>query len=586
MIRQPIIVVMGHVDHGKTSLLDRIRNTTMAAKEAGGITQHIGASEVPLDVIKKTCGDLLTKLNINITIPGLLFIDTPGHEAFTNLRKRGGSVADLAILVVDVTKSFEPQTYEAIEILKEYKTPFIIAANKIDLITGWRPSGGSSFLDAIAKQNKNVQEVLESKIYELVGKLSELGFNAERFDRVKDFKTELLIAPISAKTGEGIAELLIYAAGLSQRFLEMRLNIEVKGPGIGGILERKEEKGLGSTIDVIVYNGTLKVNDTIAFATVAGIGTAKIKALLKPKPMQELRESSSKFYYVDSVSAASGVKISGSGLEEALPGSLVISTEMPNYENEIKSEIREVFEVDKSGLILKADSIGGIEALSKLLKAINVNIGKKGIGRITKRDIMDAFAMRAIDPYSAVVMGFNVQIEEEAVSEAYATGVKIIKGNIIYSMIKEYEEWMAEEKKRSKSMLEKALVFPGMIYVLPDHCFRVSHPAIFGVDVKKGRIKPGVQLMNKEGEIVGRLKEVQNNSKSVQEAKAGDSVAVSVDGAIYGRQINEKDELYVFLNDDDVRALRYKFAELLSEDELGVLDTIAQIKAKRKDNLS
>ncbi|MGC9099567.1 MAG: translation initiation factor IF-2, partial [Candidatus Micrarchaeia archaeon] len=414
MIRQPIIVVMGHVDHGKTTLLDKIRNTAIANREAGGITQHIGASEVPIEVINKICKKILSTFKAKITIPGLLFIDTPGHEAFTNLRKRGGSVADLAILVVDVTKNFEPQTYEAIEILRQYKTPFIIAANKIDLITGWHANPNESFTETIAKQQQNVANELENRIYEIIGKLSELGFNSERFDRVKDFQREVVIIPVSAKTGEGIPELLLYAAGLSQKFLEARLNIEVNGPGKGSIIEKKEEKGLGTTIDVVLYNGTLKVNDNIAFATSTGIGISKIKALLKPKPLQELRESSSKFYYVESVSAACGVKISGTNLEDALPGSLVISTDYPNYENEIKAEIADLFATERRGVVLKADSIGTLEAVSKLLSGIGVSISKKGLGNVTKRDVLDAYAMRALDPYSAVVLAFGVKIDEDA----------------------------------------------------------------------------------------------------------------------------------------------------------------------------
>ncbi len=582
MIRQPIIVVMGHVDHGKTTLLDKIRSTTITAKEAGGITQHIGASEVPLDVIKKTCGNLLEKFRINITIPGLLFIDTPGHEAFTNLRKRGGSVADLAILVVDVTKNFEPQTLEAIEILREYRTPFIVAANKIDVITGWRPSGSSSFAEAISKQTKNVVDDIEARVYSLVGALSGVGFNSERFDRVKDFKTEVLICPISAKTGEGIAELLMYATGLSQRFLEERLKMEVDGAGVGGIIERKEEKGLGTTIDVILYNGSLKVNDTVAFATLTGVSKSKIKALLKPKPLQELRESSSKFYYVDSVSAASGIKISGSGLEEALPGSLVISTDFPNYEKEIKSELQEVFEVDKSGIILKSDSIGGIEALSKLLKGAGVNISKKEIGKVTKRDVLDAFSIRATDPESAVVIAFNVAVEQDAEQEAYATGTNIIRGNVIYKIVEDYKQWLDDEKKRSKQTLEKALVFPGAIKTLPNSCFRVSHPAIFGIEVVAGRIKPGVQLMNQFADILGTVKGMQDNGISLQEAKKGDNLAISMDGITYGRQLRDNENLYVFLNDDDERALRYKFSELLSEEEISLLDEISRIKEQKR----
>ncbi len=580
MIRQPIICVMGHVDHGKTSLLDRIRSTTITAREAGGITQHIGASEVPLEVIKKTVGPLIQKFGINITIPGLLFIDTPGHEAFTNLRRRGGSVADLAILVVDVTKSFEPQTYEALEILKEYKTPFIVAANKIDAVTGWMPQPTQSFSESISKQRREVADDLEARIYGLIGKLSELGFNSERFDRVKDFKTEVIIVPESAKTGEGIAELLMYATGLAQRFLEQRLQIEVSGPGRGNIIERKEDKGLGTTIDIILYNGTIKVNDTIAFATQSGFGTTKIKALLKPKELQEMRESSSKFYYVDSVSAASGIKVSGSGLDEALPGSLVLSTEIPNYQQEIKAEISEIFAVEKAGVILKADTMGSIEALSRLLKAENISISKKEIGKVTKRDILDAFSMKATDPYGAVVLAFNVLVDEEARAESEATGISVIGSNIIYKIIDDYKAWVQKEREAEKNVLEKSLVFPGQVKLLPNSTFRISHPAVFGVEVQKGRIKPGYQMMNEHGTIIGKVKEIQDNGISMQEAKKGSSVAISIDDVTYGRQIRENDILYTFMNDENERALRYKFESLLDEESKDLLEQISQIKGK------
>jgi translation initiation factor 5B len=577
MIRQPIITVMGHVDHGKTTLLDRIRSSAIASREAGGITQHIGASEVPIDVINKLCGSVIKKLGVDLTIPGLLFIDTPGHEAFTNLRRRGGSISDLAILVVDIGKSFEPQTYEAIDILKEYKTPFIVAANKIDLLTGWMRNPTYSFTESIEKQQDGVREDLDAKLYSLVGKLSELGFSSERFDRVVDVKKEVSIIPISAKTGEGIAELLMFASGLSQKFLGNRLNIEINDPGIGSIIEKKEEKGLGTTLDVILYNGTLRINDTVAFATSIGIGTAKIRALLKPKALQEMRESSSKFYYVDFASAASGVKISGSGLEDALPGSLIISTANPFYERDISAEISEVFSSDKSGIILKADTIGSIEAISRLLKNIGVNISKKSLGKVTKRDILDAFSMKSDDPHNAIVLSFNVGMEDDAELESQATGIKVIKADIIYKLIDDYKEWSEEEKRTSMENLEKTLVMPGKIKVLPNSCFRVSHPAVFGVEVSGGCIKPSYLLMKNNGDIIGRIKEIQDNGLGKQDAKKGESVAISIDGITYGRHVHDNDILFTFIRPEDVRALKYKYAQLLDDEDKDLLGQISEI---------
>ncbi len=582
MIRQPIICVMGHVDHGKTTLLDRIRNTTMAKKEAGAITQHIGASEVPLDVIEKVSGDVLKKFKTRITIPGLLFIDTPGHEVFTNLRRRGGAVADLAILVVDVSKSFEPQTFEAIEILKEYKTPFVVAANKIDTITGWRAQDTNSFAESLEKQGRDVAEMLDAKIYELVGKLSELGFASERFDRVTDFRKEIVILPVSAKTGEGVAELLVFTAGIAQKFLEMRLEIEVNGPGKGSILEKKEEKGLGTTIDVMLYSGTLKVNDTIAFATAAGIATARIRALLKPKPLQEMRDTSSKYYYVDTVAAASGVKISGVGLDDALPGSLLISTEDKDYEKDIAMEIKDVFATEKMGIILKADTIGSLEALSRLLSNAGIRTSQKKIGNVSRRDVLDAFAMRAIDPYSAVVLAFNVKVEDDAVSESEATAVKVISENVIYKIIDDYKEWLDAEKKRERDTAGKTLTFPCIVKSLPNHVFRMSHPAVFGVDVVAGRLKSSSMLMNGQGDVIGRVKEIQDAGTTLLEAKKGDSVAISIDGITFGRQLRENDLLYTHLNDEEEQMLRSKFSYLLTDEEKDLLDAVSKIKRTKK----
>ncbi|MEM3791375.1 MAG: translation initiation factor IF-2 [Candidatus Micrarchaeaceae archaeon] len=578
MIRQPIIVVMGHVDHGKTSLLDRIRNTAIASKEAGGITQHIGASEVPRDVILSICEKLIKKFNIELKIPGLLFVDTPGHEAFTSIRKRGGSVADLAILVVDVSKGFEAQTYEAVEILKSYKTPFVVAANKIDLITGWRSEKTYCFSDAFEAQRSDIKKEVDEAVYSIVAKLSEVGFNSERFDRVTDFSKEVLIIPVSAKTGEGIAELLLYSAGLSERFLGARLNIKEDAYGRGSIIEKKEERGLGSTVDIILYEGTLAKDEFVAFASQGGVRVAKIRSILRPKPLQELRESESKFYYVDKVSAAAGVRLSGSGFDEAMPGSPILSTKIKDYEKEIKAEIEEVFKTEKIGVVLKADTMGSIEALSKLLAKEGVKISKKEIGNVAKRDVLDAYSMRAFDRSSSVVLAFNVKVEKEAEEEAYKTGTSIILDNVIYRLIDSYKEWMEKDKEKEKEEVLSSYVLPGKAYLLPNSRFRVSNPAIFGVRIEAGRLRPGYALINQKGEPIGRLKEIQENGKALREAKAGEEVAISVDDAVYGRNIKEGEYIYTLIKENEARNLLSKLSKFLSEEDKKLIEEIMRIE--------
>ncbi|RLF36234.1 MAG: translation initiation factor IF-2, partial [Thermoplasmata archaeon] len=309
-IRQPIVGVLGHVDHGKTTFLDYIRGTTVAAREAGAITQHIGATEVPIDVIYKLCGKLLGRRKF--TLPGLLFIDTPGHQAFTTLRKRGGSVADLAVLIVDINEGFKTQTYESLNILKQYKTPFVLALNKIDTITGWRRFEGA-INERLEKQSELARSIFEEKLYDIIGTLYENKFNADLYVNIKDFRRTVAIIPISAKTGEGIDELLMVLVGLAQKFLEENLSVE-KGPGKGTVLEVKEEVGLGTTIDSIIYSGVVRKNDTIAVGAKDRPVITKIKALLKPKPLDEIRDPRERFDMVDEVHAACGVKIAAPNL--------------------------------------------------------------------------------------------------------------------------------------------------------------------------------------------------------------------------------------------------------------------------------
>ncbi len=574
MIRQPIIAVMGHVDHGKTTLLDKIRNTAVASKEAGGITQHIGASEVPIDIVNTICGPLLRASNIQITIPGLLFVDTPGHEAFTNLRVRGGSVADIAILVVDIMKGFEPQTIEAIEILKQYKTPFVVAANKIDLITGWRDSKSKSVMESLSKQNSDKTDEMDTRVYKMVGKLSEFGFNSELFSRVKDFQKEIAIIPLSAKTGEGIAELLMVVTGLAQRYLESKLKIEISGIGRGSILEKNEIKGLGTTIDVILYDGTLHVNDTIAFATPSGVSKAKIRALLKPKSFNKGSDSASSYSYVESVGAASGVKISGNGLEDAIPGSPVVQAVGEEYAREISAEMGDVFRTDKTGIVLKADTIGSIDAISKLMKNSDFNISKKGIGNITKRDVMDAFGMIGKDPLSAAILAFNVGIETDAQEASETSGIKVIRSDIIYKLIDDYRLFVEEQQRSSSQKIESTITFPGAVEVLRGSFFRMSHPAIFGVSVIAGRIKPGYRMITDSGTFIGKIKSIQNEREPVNMAQKGDNMAISIEGPTLGRQIREGMVLYTYISEEDHKLLSKEFSGLINDEEMALLEKI------------
>ncbi len=585
-VRQPIISVLGHVDHGKTLLLDKIRGTAVAAREAGLITQHVGASEVPTDTIEQICGPLLQKFGIGVRVPGLLFIDTPGHEAFTNLRRRGGALADLAVLVVDINEGFMPQTLESLTILKSYKTPFMLAANKIDLLHGWKPTPNACFLDSFPKQRPEVQRALDDKIYELIGKLHELGFEAERFDRVSDFRRQVCIVPTSAKTGEGIPELLAVLAGLAQRFLERELAVEITGPARGTVLEVKEEVGLGTAIDVILYDGTLTKGDSFAVGGLDRVITSKVRALFQPKPLDEIRDPEDKFKSVGRVLAAAGVKVAAPGLEGVVAGSslwvIKDESEAEKLWQELQREMERIrISADVNGIVLKADALGSLEALEGQLRERGVPIRRADVGDVSRRDVVEASTVAKSDPLLAAVLAFNVEVLPDAQAEAERQEIPILQDRVIYKLMEAYEKWSEAKREEVRAERLEAFIRPGKFALKPGYVFRRSHPAIIGVDVLGGILKPRYPLMRKDGRKAGVIHELQREKKTIPEAKRGDEVAVSIEGVIVDRHIKEGETLYVDVPRDHVLALRTELSDLLSGDELAVLDEIIAIKQKK-----
>ncbi len=585
MIRQPIVAVMGHVDHGKTLLLDKIRGTAVAEREAGGITQHIGATEVPLDVTKEICGGLLKQLKVEVTIPGLLFIDTPGHEAFTTLRKRGGALADIAILVVDMMEGFQPQTIEAINILKTYKTPFLAAANKIDKMRGWVSFENYPFTHSFSKQSEEVRSALEERLYEMVGKLHEEGFEAERFDRVDKFEKQITIVPVSAKTGEGIPELLMMLMGLTQRFLEAKLSVEVENPANGTILEVKEEVGLGVVIDVVVYDGRIKRGDTIAVGSKGEPIVTKVRSLLKPRPLDEIRDPRFRFESVEEAHASCGVKIAAPNLGDALAGSPVKVIEKKGDEErvvgELKAEMDEVkIEAGETGVVVKADTLGALEALIAMLRGGDVPIYSADVGDISRRDVVDAETMKGEAPVRAVVIGFNVKVLKAAEEKAKETGIPIFQGDVIYRLVEEYESWASEELEREKRRELDKVTRAGKIKILPGYVFRSSKPAIVGIEVLAGMIKNSYGLMNEHGKAVGTIKGIQEKGENLGEAIMGMQVAVSIDGVVVGKHIQENDVLYTDIGEGDARLIADKYKDYLAEGEGIALDEIKEIKKR------
>ena len=569
--RQPIVVVLGHIDSGKTSLLDKIRGTAVQSREAGGITQHIGASFFPIETLEDLCGNLLEKVGGKIDI---------GHAVFTNLRNRGGSASDISILVIDAMKGIEVQTRESLDILRKRKVPFIIALNKLDTVPGWRPS--SSLTSSLKQLDESTRNNLDGRIYDVVGELSRHGIQSEAFYRLQDPKKQVAIVPVSAKTGEGIPELISLLIGLTQSYLKQKLT--VSGDTRGIVLEVTEEPGLGDTANIILTDGILNKNDEIAVAKKEGAVLTKIKAIFMPKPLDEMRDPRDKFSPVNQVVAATGAKISTSDLEGVLGGSPIIGINDGNLDlvkNEIESEIKSIFvETDSVGIIVKADTLGSLEAVVDTLKESNIAISTADTGMVSRKDVIKAQVITETDKYLGSILAFGVKVLDDAKEEANKNGIRIFSQPVLYDLVDEYRDWVTSDKENLQRTELDSIILPCKFQLIKGMVFRRNGPAVCGVEILGGSLKQKSSIINSEGKEVGVVKQIKDNGENIQNAPKGSEVSISMNEPVIGRTIREGEILYSLPANIGVRLLKDRHSDSLSEDELTILDEIIELRRK------
>ena len=592
-LRTPIVAVLGHVDHGKTSLLDRIRGSAISEGESGAITQHIGSTAVPLAVVSEIAGDLVDPTDFDL--PGLLFIDTPGHHSFSTLRSRGGALADIAVLVVDVTDGFQPQTHEAVDILRRTETPFVVAANKIDTIPGWNPVADRPAQAAIEAQSDRVESDLTQRLYELIGQLSEAGFSADMYWQLTDFQANIGVVPVSAETGEGVPDLLTVLMGLSQRYLRDEMAIDATGPGVGTVLEVKETRGFGTTIDTVIYDGTVRTDDQIVVGGLPEPIVTTVRALLQPKPLSEIR-SEGEFEQVESVAAARGVKIAAPDLDDAMAGApirVVRDRDLAEVLAEVEAEIAEIqVSTAEEGVSIKADTLGSLEALASTLERDDesgngtedgeIPVMHAEVGDVAPRDVR--MAATANNPRHRAILAFNVDVLDDARDLADQEDVTLFEHDVIYRLVESYEEHVAEIEQAQQEQILDNITRPARFEILPDHTFRQSDPAVVGIEVRGGLLQRNsrvVRFDDSEPERVGLLKSIQDEGEDVDEARTGERVAVSIDGPTVGRQIKEGDQLWVEIPEKHAKILEQELLEELSADERETLSMYLDRHRKR-----
>lgn len=570
-IRQPIVTVAGHVDHGKTSILDCFRGSCIQEGEAGGITQKISFTRYPLEQVEKSC-PLIKENAVKLDIPGFLFVDTPGHAAFTNLRKRGGGLADLAILVVDVKEGIKPQTAEVLQILKTNKTPFLIALNKVDNISGWQQKG-DKLKQSIESQSINAGQEFQESLLTFQASLQNHGFDSDLYYNISDFTKKIAIVPCSARTKEGISELLFVLCGLSQRYLMERLELSEVPKGI--IFEMKKEKNK-SSIEAILYDGELNESDEIAIASFGDPVVTKVRAL------EEIEPLCNRYKNVSKATAATGLKLHLTEKEGIVPGMLFerVDDNLDEIKESFKKQISDVMKLDKQGIIVKADSLGSLEALITLLRQSGIKILKAGVGNIGKVDLISAKANLELNALNAVILGFNVDVEPEIKPEV--GNVKVLTDPVVYKLIEDLQDWRKEKQAEIERERLLGLATICKVEILSQYVFRNSNPAIFGVKVLGGKLKTNINLIDDNGEDVSKVKSLQLDKESVSEANPGDELALSLPGINFERRLSEVKYLYSNISSKQFKQFKEN-KDLLSAEELKILQEIADIKRRANE---
>ncbi|KAK8779434.1 hypothetical protein V5799_019222 [Amblyomma americanum] len=572
-LRSPVICVLGHVDTGKTKILDTIRHTHVQDSEAGGITQQIGATMVPLDAIKEQCKMVKEFTNKPLNIPGLLIIDTPGHESFSNLRSRGSSLCDMAILVVDLMHGLEPQTIESLNMLRSRKTPFVVALNKVDRLYDWKGNRNKDITDVLKAQSRNTRLEFEERTREVILQFAEQGLNAALFHENKDQKTFVSLVPTSALSGDGMGNLISLIVDLTQTMMAKRIAFSEELQAT--VLEVKAIPGLGTTIDVILVNGTLREGDTMVLAGHEGPFTTPIRSLLMPQPLKELRVKNPYQEYKE-VKGAQGVKIAAKDLDKAIAGLQVLVAHHPDEIEVLKEEVaralKEVmsgFKLSERGVYVQASTLGSLEALLEFLRVSKISYSGIRIGPVVKKDVMKASIMLEHDAQYAVILAFDVKVERDAQELADSLGVKIFQADIIYHLFDKFTAYREELRQKKREEFKSIAVFPCKLRILPQFVFNSRDPIVVGVSVEAGIVKEGTPLCvpSKEFLDIGIVTTIEVNHKPIETARKGQEVCIKIEPLggeapkMYGRHFDHTDFLVSKISRQSIDACKEHFRD-------------------------
>ncbi|XP_071497268.1 eukaryotic translation initiation factor 5B-like [Diadema antillarum] len=588
-LRSPVVCVLGHVDTGKTKILDKIRHSNVQDGEAGGITQQIGATMVPRPAIKdqtKMCREFAKE---ELKIPGLLIIDTPGHESFSNLRSRGSSLCDIAILVVDIMHGLEPQTIESINLLKQRKTPFVVALNKIDRLFEWKPSPQTDVVNTIKKQKRHTKDEFEERTRNIITEFAEQSLNAALFYDNPDVKTYISLVPTSAHSGDGMGNLIALIITLSQTLLAKRLAFSQQLQCT--TLEVKSLPGLGTTIDVVLVNGRLREGDTIVIAGQEGPIVSQVRSLLMPQPLKELRVKN-QYESHKEIAGAQGVKVAAKDLEKALAGLPMLVAEEQDEVEILKEEVSQLLKtvltsikLSERGVYVQASTLGSLEALLEFLRTSKIPYSGINIGPVHKKDVMKASVMLEHDSQYAVILAFDVKVERDAQELADRENIRIFQADIIYHLFDSFMAYRDEVKKRNREQYKHIAIFPCKLRIMPQCIFNARNPIVMGVVVEGGIVKQGTPIIvpSRENCELGVVSSLELNHKPLETARKGQEICIKIENVsgdapkMYGRHFDHNDMLISKISRESIDAVKDHFREDLEKQDWQVMIELKKI---------
>lgn len=579
--RSPICCIMGHVDAGKTSLLDSIRQTSIASNEAGGITQQIGATFISKDFIQTKTKKIKGKFSTDeLNIPGFLMIDTPGHEAFFKLRERGTSMCDIAILAIDIFEGIQPQTKEVIELLKKSKIPFVIAATKLDRVWGWKSLKDSIIRKSFRSQSKTSQNSFEGYIESLKIDLNKEGIKSEFYFKNKNPQKIHSIIPVCSLHNEGISDLMAFISYIATNLMNKKLITKEKLKA--SIMEVFYDKKIGWIMDVIIVNGIVSIGDTVIVPSLndSSFIEIKIKNILLPSLTTEMDKSKSWKSY-SSVQGACGVRIIANDLKNVIAGGHLYSTKDYPIDKAIEKASQEVSNLfdelpkNESGVILMAETLGALEASSYLLVKEKIPVKHYQIGKISEK-LLDHLAIMMDNQVenNKVILYFGKISTDKKVSNKNLT---LIHNEVIYQLIEKYHKFkLATLKNITTRLLSNGeAVLPVKMMMLKEFLFVKGGTQHFllGVKVIYGRIYKNMPVtIVSKGKILhlGNIESIQKEKDSKEEAFKGDKVCLKISNDNHltlGRQFDESWIMYSNQTRKSIDNLKRYFKDVLTKED-------------------